>query len=153
MSYFYRNLHLFFRVCERGVLGCFRSSSNFSFCYLCDRRDTCDGNVYICRIILLVLKSLRSFRAAGAYDASLVSVFGSSLTDKFAKDFCVHTGTYAAFNDRNFRCTIRPSPTVMPRLLLSERLDFTFSFSDMYGETEVELADRINAQFDRDQAI
>ena len=105
------------------------------------------------RVILLVLKNLMVFRKKKLIDRSLVSVLGSELVDSFYSSFCVATGASEGFNNRVFRCTLMPPVTVMPQLCLrSEDLGFTFSHKDLFGETELELIDRINSQEVRDHA-
>ena len=124
--------------------------STFSFCLFCDEPSRCEGNLLIGRILLFVLKNLILFRKKNYISRSLVSVFGSELVDRFHKNFNVPTGDIDGFGNRVFRCTLMPSATVMPSLLLRDDLGFLFSHKDLYGETELELADRINSRSVRD---
>ena len=106
------------------------------------------------RVVLLILKNLRAFRARDFIDRSLVSVLGSELVDSFFSYFCEPTGDCEGFSNQIFRCTLRPSVQVMPQLSLrGEDLGFCFSHKDLYGETQIELIDRINSQEVRDHAI
>ena len=135
------------------VITHFKSNCRFSFCRFCRDPSTCEGNLLIGRIVLLVLKNLRIFRRREFIDRSLVSVLGSQLVDDFFSGFCVPTGDCEGFSNRIFRCTLSPSATVMPQLSLrTEDLSFVFSHKDLYGETEIELIDRINSQAVRDHA-
>ena len=105
------------------------------------------------RVILLVLKNLRAFREKNFIDRSLVSVLGSELVDSFFSSFCVQTGDCEGFSNPIYRSTLRPSPNVMPQLSLrGEDLGFCFTHKDVYGETHIELIDRINSLEVRDHA-
>ena len=106
------------------------------------------------RVVLLILKNLRTFRCKNFIDRSLVSVLGSELVDSFFSSFCVPTGDCSGFSNRIFRSVLRPSPIVMPQLSLrSEDLNFCFSHKDIYGMTEIEFVDLLNSQAVRDHAI
>ena len=124
--------------------------STFSFCLYCSEPSKCEGNLLIGRILLFVLKNLMMFQKKNFISRSLVSVFGSVLIDQFHKNFNVPTGDIDGFGNRVFRCTLMPSVTVMPNLPLRDDLSFPFSHKDLYGETELELVDRINSQEVRD---
>ena len=102
------------------------------------------------RVLLFVLRNLILFRKKDFISRSLVSVFGSELVDTFHKSFNVATGDNDGFGNRVFRCTLKPSVMIMPSLYLRDDLGFTFSHVDLYGETELELVDRINSQCVRD---
>ena len=134
------------------VVNTFRCSSRFAFCEVCDSVESCDGNELILRVILLVLKNLIQFRTKNFYDVPLVQVLGSDVTDAFYKNFCTSFGS-KSFGNPLLRCKVLPSLRVMPELTLRESLKITFTFLDLFGETYVDLMDRINSQEDRDVAV
>ena len=105
----------------------------------------------IIRVILLVLKNLIDFKTYEFFEVSLVQVLGPDVVDAFFRDFCTTVGC-ADFGNSILRCTVVPSFRVMPKLAMRESLDFTFTFHDLFGESYVELMDRINSQADRDVA-
>ena len=111
----------------------------------------CEGNILIVRVILLILKNLQRFGRSGQFTASLVSVLGPDLCDGFYQKFSEVTGQ-KAFGDPYFRCKLHPGLQVMSQLRIREDLVFTYSYSDIYGETFVEVLDKINASVDRDVA-
>ena len=134
------------------VINTFRNSSRFAFCEVCESAESCDGNELILRVILLILKNLIQFRTKDYYDVSLVQVLGPDITDAFYKNFCDQIGS-ESFGNPILKCKVLPSLHAMPQLKLRESLKITFTFFDLYGETYVQVIDRINSHEDRDVAV
>lgn len=93
------------------------------------------------------------FKDKNYISRSLVSVLGPELTDAFYREFCTYSGASDGFDNRSFTCDLSPPVLVMPGLPLRENLQFVFSHVDLYGETETQLADRINSMANREVPI